>query len=604
MWESIEPSGGITRRTLFKFAAEHGYGLRRNVATKTTKQPAELHERPVARRAAPGACEVWSRCEPATDAHTYIMGKRGRPDGLRVVSAKDTLTIRGERMAGWLVVPVSTAAGEIVSLQFIAPPECADTLTARGIPTKLNLPGAPMAGVFTVGELEPAGVVYLVEGVGTAWACWKATGRTAVVCFGWGMVNARARELKTRDPTATLVIVPDVGKEAEAQAIAREVGGKVAAMPEGWPKNSDVCDLGLRDGFDVVETVLCGAQAPPAPAPRYKLLKSADLRNIPPLNWRIQGVLPSEGLASIYGPSASGKSFLALDAAAAVACGREWFGLRVTRAPVVYCALEGETGLRRRVEAWESHSGEQLPVNLVMQSFKLTDLQDVQDLAESVVNAVGNGCVIILDTLNRAAPTADENSSRDMGTILEAAKTLQRMTGGLVVLVHHTGKDATKGLRGHSSLFAALDAALEVTRTGDRREWSLTKSKDGEDGARHAFNLRVVSLGLDSDALPLSSCVIVPDGSATEINRVRIPQGGNQKLAWEAIKPLFKDGAMGKPGAPPYRRCIELETAINFAANRLTCAKDRRTERARDAITGLASRGLLGCNDGWLWITT
>ena len=132
-----------------------------------------------------------------------------------------------------------------------------------------------------------------------------------------------------------------------------------------------------------------------------------------------------------------------------------------------------------------------------------------------MLSAVGIGAVVILDTLNRAAPGADENSSKDMGAILEAAKALQRLTGGLVVLVHHTGKDATKGLRGHSSLFAALDAALEVTRTGDRREWALTKSKDGEDGLRHAFNLRVVSLGADSDGLPVSSCVVMPDDSVS-----------------------------------------------------------------------------------------
>ena len=99
----------------------------------------------------------------------------------------------------------------------------------------------------------------------------------------------------------------------------------------------------------------------------------------------------------------------------------------------------------------------------------LTDFQDIQDFATAVVNTTGNGAMVILDTLNRAAPTAEENSSKDMGIILEAAKSLQNITGGLVLLVHHTGSDVTKGLRGHSSLFAALDAALEVTRTREPR---------------------------------------------------------------------------------------------------------------------------------------
>ena len=63
-----------------------------------------------------------------------------------------------------------------------------------------------------------------------------------------------------------------------------------------------------------------------------------------------------------------------------------------------------------------------------------------------------------------------------MGQIIAAAKELQTFVGGLVVLVHHTGKDASKGLRGHSSLQAALDAAIEVRRDGDNRECSYHRA--------------------------------------------------------------------------------------------------------------------------------
>ena len=52
----------------------------------------------------------------------------------------------------------------------------------------------------------------------------------------------------------------------------------------------------------------------------------------------------------------------------------------------------------------------------------------------------------------------------------------------------------------------------------------------------------------------------------SEAKRVKLPQGGNQRIIWEALKPLFKDGAMGKVGAPPYRHCIELEWAITQRA--------------------------------------
>ena len=269
-----------------------------------------------------------------------------------------------------------------------------------------------------MGELEPAGTAFLCEGIGQAWACWKATGAAAVVCFGWGRVRAVAAELRQRDASARLVLVPDAGKEADAAAIAREVGAAVAAMPEGAPPNFDANDYALREGFDALEVLLSRASEPPPPEPRYRLLTGADLHALPPLAWRVRGVLPAEGLAAIYGPSSSGKSFLGFDLAAHIADGREWFGHRVNAAPVVYVALEGEAGFRLRAEAWEQSHGRRLPagLRLVLQSFKLAE--DVPDLAAAIVAAAGAGAVVFIDTLNRAAPLADENSSRDMGEIL------------------------------------------------------------------------------------------------------------------------------------------------------------------------------------------
>jgi phage/plasmid primase-like uncharacterized protein len=66
--------------------------------------------------------------------------------------------------------------------------------------------------------------LYLCEGMGTAWACWQATGHPAVACFGWGNVGKVAEALRQRDAAARLVLVPDVGKEESAAEIAQAVG--------------------------------------------------------------------------------------------------------------------------------------------------------------------------------------------------------------------------------------------------------------------------------------------------------------------------------------------------------------------------------------------
>lgn len=601
-WRSFKPGKGVGAGTLYRMAAEHGWRMNGDKPQSKPKPLARPIEAPAKPRAGMGAADIWERCEAATNGHPYIAKKQAAGvslDNLRVVPAGDSLTIQGERMAGALVVPVLQPNGTVSSLQFIAPPETAARLKAKGKPDKLNLPGHAVQGWFTVGELVPGGVVYILEGIGQAWACWQATGDAAVVSFGAGNMGKVAKALRERDPSARLVLVPDVGKEKQAAEIAAAVSGKVAAMPEGWEQNSDVNDLAQREGMDVLAMLLENATEPPKPEPRYKLLNAGDLRDLPPMAWRVRGVLPAVGLAALYGPSASGKSFLGFDMAAAIAEGRKWFGCRVEPAPVVYAALEGEAGFKLRAQGWEAHKGRALPdgLQMMLQPFQLTNVLDVRDLAA----VVPTGGVVFIDTLNRAAPTADENSSRDMGEILEAAKRLQSITGGLVVLVHHTGKDATKGLRGHSSLFAAMDAAIEVSRDGDRREWKVAKSKDGADGDAHPFRLEIETLGIDAYGDPITSCTVRMDASAEDVKRVKLPQGGNQRLVYEGIRGMFKDGATGKPGAPPLRPCIELEAAVAAAALRLTCETHRRATRAREAITGLVARGVLGLNEGWLW---
>ncbi len=595
-WRSIRADGGVTAATLYHVAREHGY---RTASDKPRQAhlPARGEPAKPERAQAPGAAAgaVWGRCEPATESHAYASrkGLSGKPlAGLRVVPQGDALRIRGNSMAGALAVPAYAADGALQSLQLIP---------ADG--PKMNLPGAPMAGArFTVGTPAPGRPLYVCEGIGQAWACWQSTGTAAVCAFGWGNVGRVAADLRQRDASARLVLVPDVGKEGDAEKLARELGAAVARLPEGWPQNSDANDYAQREGADALAALLEQASVPPKPEPRYKLLTGADVRALPPLAWRVRGVLPAQGLAALYGPSASGKSFLALDLACAIAQGRDWFAHRVQAAPVVYVALEGEAEFRLRCAAWERAHGCELPeaLHLVLQPFALTEPQDVADLA-AVVPA---GAVVILDTLNRAAPLADENASRDMGEILEAAKGLQAATAGLVLLVHHTGKDVARGLRGHSSLFAAMDAAVEVARNGERREWKVAKAKDGEDGRAHPFRLAVQELGADADGEPVTSCTVAPDTTAQDVRAAKLPQGGNQRIALDALRPVFKaQGRAGIDGAPPLRLCLELDAAVAAVAAALPVDPDRKTERARVAVTGLISRGVLACREGWIWQT-
>lgn len=339
---------------------------------------------------------------------------------------------------------------------------------------------------------------------------------------------------------------------------------------------------------------------------RFMLLTADELAALPPLRWRVRNVLPAEGLAAIFGPSGSGKSFLTLDLLASVAAGRGWFGHRVTACPVVYVALEGAGGLAQRVQAYRVQHGS-LPAAfrfIAGEPFRLLEPADVAALADAVRAAGGTDGIVCLDTLAQATPGADENAAQDMTRAIAAAQKLQAALGGLVLLVHHTGKDATKGLRGHSSLHAALDAAIETQREGDHRAWGVLKSKDGADDVVRQFRLDVVELGHDADGEPVTSCVVQPQQAAGDaVRTTRLPQGGNQRIVWDALGELLRKSAdFGQAGAPPTRPCIRLDDAVAACHGRLACATDRQAERTRQAFTGLVARGLLNLQDGWLWL--
>src|ERR1700675_967554 len=64
----------------------------------------------------------------------------------------------------------------------------------------------------------------------------------------------------------------------------------------------------------------------------------------------VKGIIPRVGLCVFWGPPKCGKSFLVFDLAMHIALGREYRGRRVRQGAVVYCALEGCSAFKNRVE--------------------------------------------------------------------------------------------------------------------------------------------------------------------------------------------------------------------------------------------------------------
>lgn len=333
--------------------------------------------------------------------------------------------------------------------------------------------------------------------------------------------------------------------------------------------------------------------------PTFKFCSAWEVENAPGTQWLVKGLLPTQGVAAVYGASGSGKTFLVLDLAHVIANGESWFGHRVTKpTPVIYAPLEAAGGIRLRLAAWRNHRGAaRAPAGLrVLKGgeVNITEDYNVNVLGQSIADEVGPGAVVILDTLHRAAPGIDENAARDMSEVVEGTHQLQRLIGGLVILVHHTGKDASRGLRGHSSLKAAMDAVIEVSgENGGSHRFTLDKAKDGETGIAHAFKLRQVLLGQDEDGDPITSCAVDWDKTAptTPAPATKGPAGGNQQVVLSAIKAeLGGDRAQQVDGRAVLAWSVAVDVAVRaLAAER----KPRPKERAPEALQGLVNAGFL-----------
>lgn len=245
----------------------------------------------------------------------------------------------------------------------------------------------------------------------------------------------------------------------------------------------------------------------------YQIRSVTSLIDQPLPDWYIKGVMPKARLSMLYGASTAGKSFLALDIAAAISRGVAWHGRKTKQARVVYVVAEGAGSFGKRLKAYciaTPISGEELSSNLGLLTAapSMLDTDDVVNLI-GAIQAAGGADLIILDTWAQMTAGADENSAQDIGKALAHVGTLSDETGANVLIIHHPGKDLSRGARGWSGTRAAVDCELEVSDNGGLRTLRITKMKDGDAGFKFHFRLEVVNVGTDEDGEKVTSCVVV-----------------------------------------------------------------------------------------------
>ncbi len=170
-------------------------------------------------------------------------------------------------------------------------------------------------------------------------------------------------------------------------------------------------------------------------------------------DYHIKHLLGRCELAILYGESTAGKTFVALDFAAHIATGKPWRNHRVKQGRVVYVCTEGLAGFASRLEALRRQHGVDDFENLriITDTPSLLNAIDHKAIAEQI--ETWGGCdLLVVDTLSRVIAGGDENSAEVMTQAIKRCGELHKRTGASVLLVAHSGKDASKGVRGHSSV--------------------------------------------------------------------------------------------------------------------------------------------------------
>jgi hypothetical protein len=296
----------------------------------------------------------------------------------------------------------------------------------------------------------------------------------------------------------------------------------------------------------------------------YALLK--DLKPNLASQFVIKDLLPRAGLGCCYAQPGAGKTAIVIDMALHVAAGREYRGRRVERQAVVFVALEGHSGIYNRVIAAARHLGiEDAPFGVIkaVESFRNPDTaarvaataKAIKEQYETEGESFDNP-VIVIDTFQAAlGPGGSDCRPEDVSELIENVKKLLIVPGMSVIIIHHAGKDASRGARGWSGLLAALDFELEVDRDDDLRTLNITKMRDASDTqSGFCYVLRAMELGQNPYGEPVTGVYVEHRADSGKGKGKRI--GPKAQAAYQMLWTMIKDSSRSFPldGGP--LRCV------------------------------------------------
>ncbi len=319
-------------------------------------------------------------------------------------------------------------------------------------------------------------------------------------------------------------------------------------------------------------------------------------------DYLVKGWLDKGTLTVVFGPSNVGKSFLALDLAHHISKGETWGNRRVNKGNVLYIAAEGGSSFPNRVSALDDPEFWVISAPVTFAG-KASDAASMVEMVQHLASQTGRFDMIVVDTLSRVMGDSDENTAPDIADLVRNLDVLRRGTGSNIMLIHHSGKDVARGARGHSSLRAAVDTEIELTRdeigviTAE-----VTKQRDGPTGYKFAYSLRQIELGRDQDSDPVTTCLVEPINY--DADRVKV--SGPARVVLNTLEALLDERGEclrdpRYPGTPCIAHREWMEACI--AGGQLSSSDKRETHRRvfNREVETLRKCKLVSIRDDLVW---
>lgn len=344
------------------------------------------------------------------------------------------------------------------------------------------------------------------------------------------LLDSLVEECSTEHATFVHAFCPTCRKDRSPAEMAQRLVGASEEDREGLL-------LSLRSGEATLRRYLAlnpGADLPVVPADYgidghdggLDIYKPSALHALPKAEPLVEiggsMVIPARSVGYISGFDGVWKTFASLGFAA---------GLAMMGKRVLYIMGEGVFATDDRLQAICQHRG-----------WDIADLDAGLDIKGSTVNLFDAGAdfaallelagrerydLVVVDTLARSVGAGNQDSATDMSVVTHHVDQIKQASGGSVLIVAHTGKDADKGIRGSSALRANADFAIAMKRDGDTVRLSTKAEHGGKmKDAPQDYEVRLAPLQVGPSMVLVDASTIEPtepsEGSHTDRNRVLV----------------------------------------------------------------------------------